>query len=113
MNILCIYILEAHFVDKDKNGKVIEGWPIGRDYNYPQHKTLEDRLELANKFIKDYEWKIPTVVDTMENDFNEKYAAWPDRAYVISNGKLEYFARINDDGSRSTFWTDEIEKQFC
>lgn len=112
INIICIYILEAHFVNKDENGQIIEGWPIGSQYNYPQHKTLNDRISMANKFIQQYDWPIPTFIDTMDNDFNNIYSAWPDRAYLVFEGKLLYVSKINNDGSRNTAWTSEIEQLF-
>ena len=109
MNIVCIYILEAHFVEKNNDGKIIDGWPIGSSYNYPQHKTINDRISMANKFITDFKWNIPTFVDTIENDFNKVYSAWPDRAYVIFNDRLIYISKINKDGSRNMTWVNEIE----
>jgi hypothetical protein len=31
-----IYIKEAHFVERDENGKYVDGWPIGfYEYEYP------------------------------------------------------------------------------
>ena len=86
--------MEAHFVEKNEQGEIVEGWPIGSQYNYPQHKTIDDRLNMAKKFIHQYQWPIPTVIDSIENEFNEKYAAWPDRAYLIFE------------------WTSEIEELF-
>jgi len=32
---LC-YIKEAHFVERDQEGKYVDGWPIGyKEYEYP------------------------------------------------------------------------------
>ena len=104
--------MEAHFVERDDNRRIIEGWPIGRKYEYPQHKNSEDRIQMANQFIKEYNWPIPTYIDSMDNDFNNQYAAWPDRAYLIYDNKLLYFSKINTDGSRNNFWTSEIESFF-
>ena len=41
--IYILYILEAHFVEKDAEGNFTGGWPIGYQYNYSQHKNIEDR----------------------------------------------------------------------
>ena len=112
VDIICIYILEAHFVEKDANGKIVEGWPIGKQYQYPQHKNENERINMANKFINEYKWPIPTYIDSMDNDFNNNYSAWPDRAYLIFDNQLLYFSKINNDGSRNTFWTHEIENFF-
>lgn len=109
VDILTVYIAEAHFVERDENGKIVAGWPIGSQYNYPQHKSLEDRLTMAQKLVSDYDWPIPTVVDTMDNAFNGVYAVWPDRAYLIYENTILYKARVNDDGTRPDLWTNEIE----
>lgn len=109
IDILTIYIAEAHFVEKDEKGKIVGGWPIGRQFNYPQHKSLEDRINMTRQFIETYDWPIHTVVDTMDNDFNRVYAVWPDRAYLIFKERILYKAMINDDGTRNTFWSKEIE----
>ncbi len=109
VNIICIYILEAHFVEKDENGNIVEGWPVGSKWHIPQHKTIEDRTEMAKKYINEFDFIIPTYIDSIENDFNNKYAAWPDRAYVIYENKMMYVSRVNNDGSRDMMWVDEIE----
>jgi len=38
VNILCVYIMEAHATDQ---------WPLGRFSKRPQHKTLQDRIDAA------------------------------------------------------------------
>ena len=98
-----MYILEAHWVEKD-----LDGWPIGENFRIPKHKNIEDRINVAKMFINDYSWNIPTVVDSFENDFNNKYKSWPDRVYIINENKLVYYSNVNEDGSRETSWTNEI-----
>jgi hypothetical protein len=97
-------------VETDEDGKLTDdsGWPIGSRFRYPQHKTLEDRIRMANKFIQDYEWNIPLYLDNMDNEFNEKYAAWPDSAYLIFENKLVYEPH-DTTGKRDTAWTNYIE----
>ncbi len=67
---------------------------------------------MAKRFISEYNWSIPTLIDSIDNDFNTKYSAWPDRAYMIYEGKLIYVSKINNDGSRNNYWTSEIEQFF-
>jgi hypothetical protein len=67
---------------------------------------------MAKKFQLEYQWPIPTYVDSFDNQFNHYYASWPDRAYLIFGGEMIYVARINSDGSRNTTWTQEIESLF-
>jgi len=107
-DIYIVYILEAHFVEKDKEGRFIGGWPIGYQYNYEQTKTLEERKKMVKLLLDEYHPTIPIYIDTMENEFQEAYHPWPDKAYVFMNYKLKYIAKGNDNGTRNTYWTTEI-----
>lgn len=107
-DIYILYILEAHFVEKDKDGNFTGGWPIGYQYNYPQTKTLEERKNMVKLLIDEYHPTIPILIDNMNNDFQNAYNPWPDRAYVFLNNKIKYVAINNDDGTRNMVWTDEI-----
>jgi hypothetical protein len=107
-DIYIVYILEAHFVEKDSSGNVVGGWPIGHQYNHEQPKTLEQRKKMVDLLIDEYHPTIPILMDTMENQFQQIYHPWPDRAFVFKNGVIEYIARLNDDGTRNSFFTDEI-----
>ena len=107
-DIYIVYILEAHFVEKDEEGNFTGGWPIGYQYNYGQTKTIEERKKMVDLLIDEYHPTIPIFIDNMNNDFQNAYHPWPDRAYVFLNNKIKYIARTNDDGSRNSVWTDEI-----
>jgi len=107
-DIYIVYILEAHFVEKDANGNFTGGWPIGYQYNYEQPTTIEERKKMVDLLIDEYHPTIPIFIDNMNNDFQNAYHPWPDRAYVFLNNKIKYIARTNDDGSRNSVWTDEI-----
>lgn len=58
--------------------------------------------------LDEYHPTIPIYIDNMNNDFQNAYNPWPDRAYVFIDNKIKYIARNNDDGTRNTYWTDEI-----
>lgn len=107
-DIYLVYILEAHFVEKDEDGNFTGGWPIGYQYNYGQTKTMEERYSMVQLLLDEYHPKIPIVIDKMDNNFQNAYNPWPDRAYVFLNGRCVYVAMTNDDGSRNSTWTDEI-----
>ena len=47
-DIYIVYILEAHFVEKDEEGNFTGGWPIGYQYNYGQTKTIEERKKMVD-----------------------------------------------------------------
>lgn len=100
--------MEAHFVEKDTEGNFIGGWPIGYQYNYGQTKTMKQRRDMVKLLIDEYHPTIPILVDTMDNEFQEAFNPWPDKAFVFIDGKTKYISKINDDGSRNTFWTTEI-----
>ena len=106
--IYILYIMEAHFVEKDADGNFTGGWPIGYQYNYPQHKSIEDRRKMVEVLIDEHHPTIPILMDNMNNDFQNAYNPWPDKAYMFLNNKIKYIARVNDDGTRDSFWTDEI-----
>lgn len=107
-DIYIVYILEAHFVEKDADGHIINGWPIGNQYNYEQTKTLSERRQMVQLLLDEYHPTIPILMDKMDNHFQHAYHPWPDRAYVFLDGKIKYISMTNDDGSRDVCWTDEI-----
>jgi len=78
---LVIYISEAHAQDE---------WPLGKKVCIMKHKTIKDRLNAANKLKDEFGMKIPILVDTMENSFDNSFASWPERFYIIENGKMEF-----------------------
>lgn len=109
-DIYILYILEAHFVEKDEEGNFTGGWPIGYQYNYPQPKTIEERYQMVELMKNEYHPTIPIMVDNITNEFQNIYNPWPDRAFVFKNGKIVYIASINDDGTRDCCWTEEISQ---
>ena len=73
-----MYIKEAHPTDEwqmDVNEK--------HNVCYPQPRSTKARVEIANDFVKRFEYGIPLLVDPIENPANEAYAGWPERLYVI------------------------------
>ena len=61
------------------------------DVCYAQPKTLEQRVYIANDFIKRYKYPVPFGIDDMSNAAEGAYAAWPERLYVIDeHGHIAY-----------------------
>jgi hypothetical protein len=61
------------------------------DVCYAQPKTLEQRVVIANDFIKRFKFPLPFGIDDMSNAANDAYAAWPERLYVIDeSGHIAY-----------------------
>lgn len=80
---LTIYIEEAHAVD---------GWHLPKSGcpNIRDHVTLADRMQAAQLFVDTLNFPIETVVDSMKNDANLNYRAWPERLYIVMNGTVVY-----------------------
>jgi hypothetical protein len=82
---LTVYVREAHPTDE---------WQMKSNLKdevcYAQPHTLEQRLEIANDFIKRFNYPLPFGVDDMKNAANDAYAAWPERLYIVENGKIAY-----------------------
>jgi len=61
------------------------------DVCYAQPKNLEQRVIIANDFIKRYKYPVPFGIDDMSNNAEGAYSAWPERLYVVDeNGKISY-----------------------
>lgn len=97
INFRFVYILEAHAQDE---------WPISsarcspteKAIKYNQTHTIEDRLIVARDFIVDFNFPMPVVLDTPdENLFDKYYASWPVRIYILDeNFRLTYKAQPSE-----------------
>jgi len=83
---LTIYIKEAHPEDEwqmDANEK--------ESVCYPQPKTLAQRVAIANDFVRRFDYRIPLLVDGMDNRADSLYAGWPERFYVVDeSGRIVF-----------------------
>lgn len=83
---LTIYVREAHPTDEWQMKSNVKD-----DVCYAQPKNLEQRLYIANDFIKRYKYPVPFGVDDMSNAAEAAYSAWPERLYVIDeSGHIAY-----------------------
>jgi len=73
---LVVYIQEAHAQDE---------WKLGTNVCINQHKTIDERIAAAKSFIDKYKFRIPVVVDDINNGYDETYGVWPDRYFGIEN----------------------------
>ena len=86
VDFLTVYVREAHPTDEWQMGSNVKD-----DVCYMQPKTLEQRLAIANDFIKRFGFPIPFGVDDMSNKVNALYAAWPERLYILDeSGRIAY-----------------------
>ena len=89
VDLLGVYITEAHAQDE---------WPISSARFTPdkcavilnQPKTTEERVEVAKSFIKAFNFRVPMLVDPISNPFDEIFAPWPLRFYIVQNRILVY-----------------------
>jgi hypothetical protein len=84
---LNIYIEEAHAYDE---WYLPEATEISANPIINVHKTLQDRIDAAKKFISDKNNPINTVVDSMNGDVSSQYDCWPERLYIILDGVVVY-----------------------
>ena len=75
-----VYIAEAHPVEKANfTGNIV----------ISTHETLEDRLKAARVLQSSMQGEDNRIlVDSMQDVANELYAAFPERLYVILDGKV-------------------------
>lgn len=98
-------------VNPETGEKDLIGWPVGTAWRFPQPKTLEKRIEHAKHFreLFNFPADLEFVVDSMDNSFNSKYAAWPDSAYLIKNGLLHFRSQLEEEGMRCDSFSVQIE----
>ena len=96
INIIVIYISEAHAKDE---------WPISHTNQTNQHKTIEERIHAARQ-IEDS--NLPLYCDSMEKNssFEERFAAWPERAFIVESNILRYISQHAVDGIDD--WHSEV-----
>ena len=83
---LTIYVREAHPTDEWQMKSNVKD-----DVCYAQPKNLEQRLAIANDFVKRFSYPLPFGVDDMSNAANDAYSAWPERLYIIDDsGRVAY-----------------------
>lgn len=110
-----VYLAEAHFVERDASGQYVDGWPIGYEHEYeiPQHKTLEDRLVMAERCLRDTSAGMSffaeadiVVTDSMNNEFHNFFGVWPDDVLVIhpTERTLAFRGRRESSSFRGGGW---------
>lgn len=78
---LTVYISEAHPTDD---------WRWNNNIEIQQHKNLIERCDAAKRLQESCSCTAPIVVDSMQNEANDAYGAWPERLYIIQQGKIVY-----------------------
>jgi hypothetical protein len=76
---LLVYIAEAHSRDE---------WPIGNETAIDQPKTEAERLQAARKLAGLGMLGMPMAVDTIINEYERAYSAWPTRYCLMTRISL-------------------------
>jgi len=55
-------------------------------YVFKQPKTLEERKKLAQVLVDRLAFRLPVAIDSLSNDADREFGAWPERIYVVGKG---------------------------
>jgi len=79
---LTVYVQEAHPSEEEhfKNQMM----------QIKTHQTLSDRLEAANELLEMETLPGPFLVDNMKDEASNAFGAFPERLYIILDGKIVY-----------------------
>lgn len=102
----CVYIQEAHPTD---------GWQVPANLAasvlHAQPRSLDERAQVAKACTLTLNLRMPMLLDTMTNDVDTKYAALPERLYVLdAAGKVFFKSVMGSMGFDVEAWADAIQK---
>jgi hypothetical protein len=101
-----VYIKEAHPVD----GRVAKYNEMA-GIRIKQPTTLEAREDVAQTCSTKLSLKFPVIVDTIDNQTSQDYAAHPDRLYVVdTDGKIAYKGKPGPRGFNVAEMTAALDK---
>ena len=105
---MTVYIKEAHPEDEWQM-KVNEK----ENVCYKQPRTLADRVAIANDFTKRFDYRIPLLVDPIENPANASFSGWPERLYIIDEkGIIVYKGKPGPFGYKPEEVVEWLKKRF-
>ena len=72
--------------------------PSGTEVKINQHKSIEERIEAANDFKKTFELENEIILlDTMQNNYMEKFSAWPLRYHSFKGLEVDLIGMPEKD----------------
>eukprot|EP00118_Oscarella_pearsei_P001528 m.7686 g.7686 ORF g.7686 m.7686 type:complete len:78 (+) comp19402_c0_seq2:646-879(+) len=71
-----------------------------------QPTSLDERIGIAIDFLGKEGLKWPIVVDSIDNQFDGVYSAFPEKLYIFENEKMQFHGKPGPDG----FKVEEVEK---
>ncbi len=60
-------------------------WPNGLKNTPLPQKSFEERVDRANKFVTEEKCPFDVFIDDWENNFDNKFRAWPDKYYCVDD----------------------------
>jgi len=102
-----VYIQEIHPSD---------GWQVlsnvQDDVLFEQPETIDEKAEMAGVCLLNLNLKMPTLLDGMDNDVDLKYAALPERLFVLdAQGNVAWRSEMGPWGFDVDAWVAEIRRQ--
>lgn len=106
MKFYVIYIKEIHPAD---------GWQVKENERdavlVPQHRSMEERIEVGRSCMLKLALRMPAVVDEMGDAVAQAYAAMPERLYLIGrDGRVAYKGGLGPMFFRPREWEEAIER---
>lgn len=102
-----VYIREAH---PDDGWRVPEN--LKADIHYREPRTDEERTGVATVCQLKLDLKIPMLIDSIDNDVEEKYISLPMRLYLVgADGRIVYTGNRGPFGFNPDTWEDAIKKE--
>jgi len=101
-----IYIKEIHPTD---------GWQVGANERdavlFHQHRSMEERVEVARECMAKTALDMPAVVDEMDDAVARSYAAMPERLYLVGrDGRVAYKGGVGPMFFRPKEWESAIAR---
>ena len=102
-----VYIQEIHPSD---------GWQVlsnvQDDVLFEQPETIDEKAEMAGVCLLNLNLKMPTLLDGMDNEVDLKYAALPERLFVLdAQGNVAWRSETGPWGFDVDAWVAEIRRQ--
>jgi len=102
----CIYIREAHATDEWQTPQ-----NLYEEVIYTTATSDDERAEVALACQIGLDLKMPMLLDSIDNDVEEKYVSSPIRLYVIDpEGKITYVGDQGPRGFDMDTWEDAIKE---
>ena len=108
---LTIYIAEAHARDEWWLSTAKDAQDGGKRCIYA-HRSIEDRLRVAKKFVNEKSFPSELVCDSMEEHIAERYDAWPERLFIIQDGVIVYHGGAGPFGYSLNEVKEWLENKF-